>query len=73
MTPDLKTNLLHHGVADTLGSIGAIMPATLSRIRRAIRCAAIRGYGIADRLCKHSEAAAQGRCIQQRLTLFVSS
>ena len=31
MTPDLKTNLLHHGVADTLGSIGAIMPATLSR------------------------------------------
>jgi hypothetical protein len=31
MTPDLKTTLLHHGVADTLGSIGAIMPATLSR------------------------------------------
>ena len=27
----LKTNLLHHGVADTLGSIGAIMPATVSR------------------------------------------
>jgi hypothetical protein len=31
MTPDLKTNPLHHGVADTLGSIGAIMPATLDR------------------------------------------
>ena len=26
-----EDELLHHGVADTLGSIGAIMPATLDR------------------------------------------
>ena len=73
MTPDLKTNLLHHGVADTLGSIGAIMPATLSREFEEQFGVPLYGYGIADRLCKHSDAARQGRCIQQRLTLFVSS
>jgi len=73
MTPDLKTNPLHHGVADTLGSISAIMPATLSREFEDQFDAPLYGHGIADRLCKHSEAAAQGRCIQQRLTLFVSS
>jgi hypothetical protein len=27
----LKTNLLDHGVVDTLGSFGAIMPATFNR------------------------------------------
>jgi hypothetical protein len=73
MTPDLKTNLLHHGVADTFGSIGAIMPASLSREFEEQFGVPLYGYGIADRLCKHSDAAAQGRCIQQRLTLLVSS
>jgi hypothetical protein len=72
MTSDLKTNLLHHGVADTLGSIGAIMPASLSREFQEQFGVPLHGYGIADRLCKHSDAA-HGRCIQQRLTLFVSS
>jgi hypothetical protein len=73
MTPDLKTNLLHHGVADTLGSIAAIMPARLSREFEEQFGEPLYGYGIADRLCRHSDAAARGRCIQQHLTLFVSS
>jgi hypothetical protein len=48
------------------------MPASLSREFEEQFGVPLYGYGIADRLCKHSDAA-QGRCIQQRLTLFVSS
>jgi hypothetical protein len=56
-----------------LGSIAAIMPARLSREFEEQFGEPLYGYGIADRLCRHSDAAARGRCIQQHLTLFVSS
>jgi hypothetical protein len=49
--------------ADILGLIGAIMPATLNREfqARALRCAALDGYGIAERLCRCRAAAAAPR------------
>jgi hypothetical protein len=57
MTPDLKTNLLHHGIAYTFGSIGAIMPASLSREFEEQFGVPLYGYGIADRLCKQTRTA----------------
>ena len=54
-------NLLDHGAADTLGSIGAIMSGPQSRIPVAFRCAALDGYGVAGRLCGCRAIAAQAR------------
>jgi hypothetical protein len=68
MTPDLKPNLLHHGVADTLGSTGAIMRRPSVANSKSNFGVPLCGYGIADR-CASTARQAQGRCIRQPSTI----